>query len=933
MKIINIDVKDKIEFKNIEDSKTGQIKFIKSTVGIPRDNQNNILLNFNFINPVTQADLHFFAIFSAKHLDNPIAVELRKLTVDDVSHETACFMPAETLTNIGIVSLGIYGYKLNDDETLDKRISLEPIIYNVIKGSYNDKAVEGIIPTPTAFEIYFDEVEKANAKMLANLEDYQEQLENSLNQKLLFYKKYDSVYTTSKANETNIPINISQYKSVDVVFVTIEGLTLNPTEYSIDTTNKKIVLKNAVDKDTVIHITVLKTAVVNASDYSLLKGDKGDKGDKGADGLDGTVAEKPVSFRNEVIDGASILKECGNFKPKALNAIKGRKIEQEVREGYNLLNTNLKYKVGDTLTISGITLTFLENGKIKLNGTSEKDDVDFYIYGNWASTVVQQTFPIGNYTVKISGADIKTSIIYMGYNTTPKLQLGYQTGTTGIANLTEVFNCSYFIFRVKTSGTTYNNDIYEIQITKTEDKDKPYEAYGKTPTPDFPSEVKTVTGNVEVSISNENILDLTNGRTGTASGITLTKNADNSYNCVGTATEPALNVWFVGSYDVWNNYTDFKSLNKSSILYKLKAGITYTIKDCALFYVMEDGRKSNISTNPGESKTTVDSIDRYILAIRAPQVVKGQAYNTILYPHILIGNNTQADYIQHKSQVFPLTLGDIELCKIGDYADYIYRNGSKWFKRSYVGKKIFTSSDITRYERNGNGIYQYRTEKNNLSDLKVNPDPFPLLGVAYCNRFKKLETANEMTEVGFTLSGNKEMVFNAEQKTLAEFKTWIDSNQTILYYQLATPTDTEITDTTLIAQLNALENAMLYEGITNISITGDNLTPIIDLDVWTWYKGESGKDGQDLTEDLYVIADSIYVGENNSILLPEGYTYQNSIIVSVMHRSVSNVYRFNNSPLTTVYIEKTTVNNVERCNCVIEPEADGEYFKVVIKKI
>lgn len=159
MKIINIDVRDNIEFKNVKDTKTGVINFLDSNLSLPADNYNNILLNFNFISPdATEAGLHLLAIFSASYIDKPIMIEITDIEVDGEYYKTACLMPVETLQEKGNVTLGIYGYVLNDDETLNKRVSLTPTVYTVNDGSYKEDAVEGIIPTPTAFEVYFDKV-------------------------------------------------------------------------------------------------------------------------------------------------------------------------------------------------------------------------------------------------------------------------------------------------------------------------------------------------------------------------------------------------------------------------------------------------------------------------------------------------------------------------------------------------------------------------------------------------------------------------------------------------------------------------------------------------------------------------------------------------------------------------------------------------------
>ena len=50
------------------------------------------------------------------------------------------------------------------------------------------------------------------------------------------------------------------------------------------------------------------------------------------------------------------------------------------------------------------------------------------------------------------------------------------------------------------------------------------------------------------------------------------------------------------------------------------------------------------------------------------------------------------------------------------------------------------------------------------------------------------------------------------------WKTWLDSHNTILYYPLATPTDTKITDATLVGQLNAIDSAVLPKPIAYITV-------------------------------------------------------------------------------------------------------------------
>ena len=59
-----------------------------------------------------------------------------------------------------------------------------------------------------------------------------------------------------------------------------------------------------------------------------------------------------------------------------------------------------------------------------------------------------------------------------------------------------------------------------------------------------------------------------------------------------------------------------------------------------------------------------------------------------------------------------------------------------------------------------------------------------------------------------------------------DFKNWLSTHNTIVYYVLATPTYTEITDSTLLSQLNAL--AKSYASQTNISQESNDLASILN---------------------------------------------------------------------------------------------------------
>lgn len=90
-------------------------------------------------------------------------------------------------------------------------------------------------------------------------------------------------------------------------------------------------------------------------------------------------------------------------------------------------------------------------------------------------------------------------------------------------------------------------------------------------------------------------------------------------------------------------------------------------------------------------------------------------------------------------------------------------------------------------------------------------------------------TAN--TNYGFNLSSTPSNYYTARFKntnitSVDDFKTWLSTHNTIVYYVLATPTYTEITDSTLLSQLNAL--AKSYASQTNISQESNDLASLLN---------------------------------------------------------------------------------------------------------
>lgn len=172
-----------------------------------------------------------------------------------------------------------------------------------------------------------------------------------------------------------------------------------------------------------------------------------------------------------------------------------------------------------------------------------------------------------------------------------------------------------------------------------------------------------------------------------------------------------------------------------------------------------------------------------------------------------------------ESQTFNINLGNLELCRMKntDVQDFISKEDNKWYKNAKLGKYIFNGSEAWGYSDP-----DYTFSKSNISNLNL---AYNSLNV-YCTHFK---VKTNSTSIGYFRIGNKFFNFNFDDGAngIDNYKTWLTTHNVTVVYPLIDLEKTEITDTALITQLNALEQAMSYDTQTNISQTNNNLPFII----------------------------------------------------------------------------------------------------------
>ena len=161
-----------------------------------------------------------------------------------------------------------------------------------------------------------------------------------------------------------------------------------------------------------------------------------------------------------------------------------------------------------------------------------------------------------------------------------------------------------------------------------------------------------------------------------------------------------------------------------------------------------------------------------------------------------------------------------ELNKIGNYQDCVYFKNDKWYLEKNTGTKTFDGSEswVKTSEDNVN-IYYLTNSINSVSDYVD----------GFSTHFKNAKAYPNKTGTFAIRGGGKSVFFNYRTiTTINEWKTWLNSNNVTVVLPTL-PVTTEITDPTTLTQLNKLMKARTYDGLTNISVTGTDLTPEIKV--------------------------------------------------------------------------------------------------------
>lgn len=509
---------------------------------------------------------------------------------------------------------------------------------------------------------------------------------------------------------------------------------------------------------------------------------------------DWTTPSEPVEGKDLTINGAPENALLSDFKLKG-------ETSQQTYTGKNLLNCIQRSEASqgitcevsntNTLTVSGQSTTSYANLTERFDtsitaGTftfvssqalSHRLTLRAYYDGGYNNAIIE---PGDTYKTFTMSSDIIGMYVYMA------------TGATGV-NYDETFTVQLV------SGSTPDYDF------------EPYVGGVPAPNPDYPQPVHTVTGENVVKICGKNLINVVDSE--------VTRATRCTHEAVGGGVK------IVASGVSGLSYCMFNVHNQGNILGKtvyISCNAAAEVSSAHIrVYQIANGAYTQIGSNIPISGGSVSipatlisdtSIIRVGFYVSSGTAAAGTAL-TITNAQLELGSTATA-YEPYQGQSYPISLGSIELCKLGTYQDYIYKSDGKWYVRKAVKKVVFDGSES--WSKSGN-VFVNSADYTDLVSAEVD-------GVALCNGFSFWKNtgniSTKMPNLQFGFRSAKDSIdfrYNA-LSAASDWETWLASNPAVVYYALATPTDTEITNQALVAQLEAiLQEAKMYNPQTNIT--------------------------------------------------------------------------------------------------------------------
>lgn len=493
--------------------------------------------------------------------------------------------------------------------------------------------------------------------------------------------------------------------------------------------------------------------------------------------------------------------------------------EQVNTSGKNLLKITAR-----TAPSQGVSSTVSDDGTVSYSGT---------MTGSWANitdyTVFPTPLPAGKYTFSIDHP--RTHRIVLKY------KLAGNTFSEAIANLTATSTSNTFtvtqpiiagyLFIAAANGSSLNDTVKaQLEIGDTATDCELYTNGLPTPRTDFSQVIKNIKSS-NLSVYSRNLFNTIFGNR-ILNNVEVKTYEDGSFSLNGTVS--------IGSSLITPTYTkSFIPAGKYKLVVEHLGGTVERNFAGANFVVSIPIQKGSMvfssylrpeDLNGGTKIFDVNITDvldeKYTPFVWIPHneaINQGfWNYKNLRLRITLVKDGEDTEFTPFDINTTSIMLP--ELNKIGNYQDCVYFKDGKWYLEKNTGAKTFDGSEPWAKTSEDNvNIYYLVNSINSVSDYHD----------GFSAHFKNAKAYPNKTGTFAIRGGGQSVFFNHETiSTINEWKTWLNSNNVTVVFPTL-PVITEITDPATLTQLNKLMKARTYDGLTNISVTGTDLTPEIKV--------------------------------------------------------------------------------------------------------
>ena len=487
------------------------------------------------------------------------------------------------------------------------------------------------------------------------------------------------------------------------------------------------------------------------------------------------------------------------------------------------------------------------------------DNGVYTLKGTTSSTASNITKSLnGEYTIQSgdylhTGNDTTSSALSMGL-----LYNGTQVSSPSLSLANRIIDLSSYagskvnqIRFYTTANSTVNMVVKPMIVNSSSATDfEKYTGGSPAPSPSYPQPIQVVTGRNDINVCGKNLFDDYKTKTATYKGIEVS-NDDNGVKLNGTYDK-------TGNTDIWLTENRAGIYYNQDKLLLLKANTTYTISvslysgtytSTQLNFVMALSSRNvnDLSftynyqqlTKNGDiySKTfTTGDTDIYAASLRITTSTSyDYTFSNAVFQIQIEKSSTATTYEPYTGYTQEINLGSIELCKIGTYQDYIYKTNDKWYIHKEIGGVVLDGSEswgeagtsvasgTKRFYYDNNTFYNSGLTNDNIYALSPQ-----FIGLTWYGIYSSDTTTKNAIALYDSANKQGRLVLRIDDtyaSDVATFKTWLSTHNTSVYYVLANSTETEITNSELVGQLNALMSNPLLKGLNHITNDTANLYP------------------------------------------------------------------------------------------------------------